>query len=166
MYFLDSARFAHNSSSGSHVCWLYQSEKEHRAVLAPFLRQGLDRGERVVCISGNEALGDVADYLADEGRDSNLYVQRGQLMVVPVENSYKRDGDFDPDKMVELWKNETARALADGYTGLRVTGEPLWLLEDPILERRLIEYEAKIQSGHSGNAMARSVSIFAAALSA
>ena len=35
---------------GNHLCCLYETEEEHRAVLTLFLRQGLEKGEKVFCI--------------------------------------------------------------------------------------------------------------------
>ena len=35
---------------GDHLCWVYDTEEEHRAVITPFLRQGLERGEKVLYI--------------------------------------------------------------------------------------------------------------------
>jgi len=30
---------------GDHLCCIYEMEEEHRAVLMPFLRQGMERGD-------------------------------------------------------------------------------------------------------------------------
>ena len=35
---------------GDHLCCLYETEEQHRAVVTPFLRQGLERGEKVLYI--------------------------------------------------------------------------------------------------------------------
>jgi len=35
---------------GDHLCCIYDTEEEHRAVVTPFLADGLDRGEKVLYI--------------------------------------------------------------------------------------------------------------------
>jgi hypothetical protein len=35
---------------GDYFCCLYETKEEHRAVLMPFLRQGLERGEKVYIV--------------------------------------------------------------------------------------------------------------------
>lgn len=36
---------------GEHLCLLHETEEEHRAVLTLFLRQGLERGEKVLYVA-------------------------------------------------------------------------------------------------------------------
>ena len=43
MTFSYSLRTISDLKPGDHICCLYQTEKEHRALLTPFLRQGLER---------------------------------------------------------------------------------------------------------------------------
>lgn len=35
---------------GDHLCCLYETEEEHRALLTPFMRGGLEQGEKVLYI--------------------------------------------------------------------------------------------------------------------
>jgi hypothetical protein len=60
------------------------------------------------------------------------------------EETYLRDGVFDPDGVIALLMEETERAVAQGYAGLRATGEMSWALREPPGCERLIEYEAEL----------------------
>jgi len=122
---------------GDHLCCLYETEEEHRAVLTPFVRQGLDRGEKLVYIVDAHTAETVLGYLRDDGLKVEPYLARGQLNIITVDQSYMEDGVFDPDKMIALLRAETDRALAEGYPALRVTGEMTWSLKGRICDTLL-----------------------------
>jgi PAS domain S-box-containing protein len=129
---------------GDHLCCFYESEEEHRAALAPFLRQGLERGEKVLYIVDARTAEAVIGYLQDEGLDVESYLARGQLTILTADDAYLKQSVFDPDGMIALLRTETERALAEGHAALRVTGEMSWALRGLPGSDRLIEYEAKL----------------------
>lgn len=129
---------------GDHLCSIYETEEEHRAVLTPFLRQGLERREKVLYITDAPTAESILDYLRDNGIDVEPYLASGQLAILTSDHAYTRGGVFDPDAMIALLGAETERALAEGYAALRVTGEMSWALQDLPGSERLIEYEAKL----------------------
>ena len=129
---------------GEHVCCLYDTEEEHRALLTPFLRQGLERGEKVLYIADAHTAETVLDYLRQDGFGVDPFLSNGQLRILSTEDSYTRDGTFDPERMIALLAAETEQALAQGYTALRVTGEMSWALRGWPGADRLIEYEARL----------------------
>jgi hypothetical protein len=61
-----------------------------------------------------------------------------------AKEAYLRDGQFDPDKMIQLLSDETDKALAEGYTAMRATGEMNWSLAGEPGSERLVEYEARL----------------------
>ena len=50
---------------GNHIGWLYETEEDHRAVLTPFLREGLERGEKVSYIMDAHTAETIVGYLWD-----------------------------------------------------------------------------------------------------
>jgi len=133
-------------SPGDHLCWLYETEEEHRAVITPFLRQGLERGEKVLYIVDAHPAESVLAYLREDGLEVKPYLARGQLHILTSADTHLAQGAFDPDAMVALLRSETARALEEGYAALRVTGEMSWALREVPGSDRLIEYEAKLNN--------------------
>jgi response regulator RpfG family c-di-GMP phosphodiesterase len=136
-------------------------------VLVPFLRQGLERGEKVVYIVDTHTGEVILDYLrhgrltgpprlrpstklrtssgqVGQGLDVESYLARGQLVILTRDDAYLREGIFDPDDMIALLRAETEQALVEGYPALRVTGEMTWALRGMPGSERLIEYEAKL----------------------
>lgn len=137
---------------GDHLCCLYQTEAEHRAVLAPFLVQGLTQGQKVLYIVDAHTHTDILNYVRAGGLEVEPYLASGQLTILTADQTYLRDGRFDPDRMVDLVRAMTGRALAEGYTALRVTGEMTWTLRGLPDTAPLLEYEAKIEKFLSGSA--------------
>jgi len=129
---------------GDHICHLYKTKEEHRAIIMPFLRQGLERGEKVIYIVDTPIVEPFLGYLQDNGGDAQLYLTRGQLKILGIEGSYMREGVFDPDRTINMLRAETEKALAEGYLALRVTGEMTWALKGLPGSGRLIEYEKKV----------------------
>ncbi|HEY74884.1 MAG TPA: GAF domain-containing protein [Thermoflexia bacterium] len=130
---------------GDHLCCFYETEQEYRALLTPFLLQGLERNEKVVVIVDEQTTETILDYLRASGVDPQPYLERGQLVILPSDEVYLRGGAFDPDRMIAFLKEETERALAEGYAALRVTGEMTWALQDLPGCERLVEYETKLR---------------------
>jgi PAS domain S-box-containing protein len=139
-----SVRTIGDVGPGDHLCCLYETEEEHRAVLTPFLCQGLERGEKVLYITDARTAATVIRYLRDEGLDAESYLTRGQLKILTADDAYLKEGVFDPEGMITLLRTETEQALAEGYAALRVTGEMTWALRGLPGSERLIEYEAKL----------------------
>jgi PAS domain S-box-containing protein len=71
-------------------------------------------------------------------------MKSGALIVTTKQDSYLRNGCFDPDSMIQFLADSTRAAKLKGFGALRVTGEMTWVLgRDPGSER-LMEYEAKL----------------------
>ena len=139
-----SLRAMTDLGQGDHLCYLYESQDEHRALLVHYLRLGLERSEKVLYIVDARTAVTVLDYLRDDGLDVELLLASGQLSVLTANDTYLRTGVFDPEGMIALLRSETERALSEGYTALRVTDEMTWALRGLPGSDRLIEYEAKL----------------------
>ncbi|MCX7854802.1 MAG: MEDS domain-containing protein, partial [Anaerolineae bacterium] len=72
----------------SHICGFYETEEEHRALVTPFLLQGLERGERVVYITDTYSARTILEYLQDGGVDTESALARGQLLLRTAQDTY------------------------------------------------------------------------------
>jgi PAS domain S-box-containing protein len=129
---------------GDHLCILYRTEKEHSHVFTEFLRQGLERNEKTLYIIDAHSADTILEYLKSDGIDVEEYVTEGQIIILTADESYTKNGIFDPDKMIQVLSQETEQALKEGYSALRVTGEMSWALRNLPGSERLIEYENKL----------------------
>ena len=50
-----------------HLCSIYETSEEHLAVAIPFIRIGLDRGEKCIYIADNGTEGAVREAMSAEG---------------------------------------------------------------------------------------------------
>jgi len=139
----DSITSVKDVKAGDHLCILYRNAREHRRVLTDFISQGIERGERIFYVLDANTGNRVRGYLEKAGWDPADLEERGQLLLLSAKDSYLLNGTFDPDRMIRMLGQETKKALSEGYSALRVTGEMTWALRgtDP---ETLIEYEAKL----------------------
>jgi hypothetical protein len=129
---------------GDHIAWLYEMEQRHRAILTPFLRQGLEGGEKVLYIVDFHTAEAILGYLRDAGLDVEPYLASGQLTILTCGETYIREGVFNPEAVLTFLQAETERALAEGYVALRSSGEMTWALQGLPGSQRLIEYETRL----------------------
>ncbi len=130
--------------AGEHICFLYETPNEHQAVLTPFLRDGLERREKVIYIADSHDFEHILDYLRADQMDVESALANGQLSLVTAHDTYLHNGAFDPDKMIAFLREQTDQAISEGYTALRVSGEMTWVLGNLPDSKLLIEYEVKL----------------------
>ncbi|MBI4381898.1 MAG: PAS domain S-box protein [candidate division NC10 bacterium] len=140
---------------GDHLCLIYETVAEQWSAIIPYMKAGLDRGECCVYIADDATTERAAQALAGAGVDVPTALERGALVLLTKKDAYVRGGRFDPEAMLGLWRQLIERALANGFTGVRATGEMTWALGPEEGCTRLIEYEAKLNAFFPGsNALA------------
>ncbi|HWG89438.1 MAG TPA: MEDS domain-containing protein [Candidatus Thermoplasmatota archaeon] len=136
---------------GDHLCLIYHSREEQLAAAVPFIKAGLLVGERCVYIADDLTLSDVRAHLAAAGIRVDHEEGRGALLLLTKRDTYLRDGSFDPEGMISFLAEAEKQALADGFEGLRVTGEMTWALGGEHGNDRIIEYESKLNKYFPGS---------------
>jgi|GEM_PF-4362936 len=129
---------------GDHLCWLYEHEADHRAVMGQFLRLGLERGEKVLYLADTHSPEMILGYVREAGLDPEPFVSRGQLVVASGAAVYLEGGQFNPSALIARLRAEMLRALDEGYAALRVTGETEWFVQKAPGSERLVEYEVHL----------------------
>ena len=127
-----------------HLCLIYETREEQLSALVPFLRQGLERGERCFYVADHRRVAEMDPALRARGLDLDGAVQRGAFALATERETYLAGGEFDPDKMLDLAEGAAAQAVRDGFGGLRIVGEMTWALGDEAKLQRLMEYEVKV----------------------
>ncbi|MFJ4680324.1 MULTISPECIES: MEDS domain-containing protein [unclassified Kitasatospora] len=139
-------RQVRDMGQGDHLCLAFDDDEEQRRVVTAYLRDGLERGERVVYYADQCTPRQVLDWLREAGTDPGEALSDGRLQVTTAGAGYLAAGPFDPDAMVAALNREVADALAAGYTGFRVSGEMGWALRGVPGAERLAEYERKVDA--------------------
>ena len=127
-----------------HLCSIYESPEDHYAVAIPFIRIGLDRGEKCIYIADDGTVGDVRQAMESEGIDVDRATASKALVLATKEQAYLEHGSFDPDWMFSFWKEATQLAISEGFSALRATGETEWVLRGGRGLERWMEYESKL----------------------
>ncbi len=136
---------------GDHVTLLYQSEPEHRSVMTRFVRQGLERGEKVVYVADTHTPETIINYLRSDRMDVAAYLDRRQLVFLTPEETYTEGDTFDASRTRAIITREAERTLAEGFAGLRATGETTWVLSELDSTDRLLKYERELTEVASAN---------------
>jgi signal transduction histidine kinase len=127
-----------------HLCSIYETTEEHLAVAIPFIRIGLERGEKAIYIAddGTEAL--VRDAMHADGIDVERAIATGSLVLKTKKDAYLKHGSFDPEWMLTFWNDATDEAMRQGFSALRATGETEWVLRAAPRLERWLEYESRV----------------------
>src|SRR5687768_1818426 len=100
-----------------HLLLLHGSELERRSRVAMWVRRGLERDEQVIFAQAETVAPDrsVLAVLAQQGIDVQPATARGQVLVLPLAAVYRSGPDGQMERI--------ERALAEGYRGVRLSGE-------------------------------------------
>src|SRR5258705_6298977 len=101
-----------------HLCSIYESQEEHFAVAIPFIRIGLDRGEKCIYIADDGTEADVRDAMHAGGIDVERTIAAGSLVLAGKEAAYLKNGSFDPDWVFTIWADAAAEAMRQGFSAL------------------------------------------------
>ncbi|MGH3947564.1 MAG: MEDS domain-containing protein [Pseudonocardiaceae bacterium] len=128
---------------GDHICAFYPSLAERDEILIPYLREGLQAGDKCICVV------DVTDpeaVLAALGADVDLgsCLSRHQLDVQRSDETYLRGGGFSTGVMLDFWDRSIGGAIGGGFGFARAVGEMTWALRQMPGVEELVGYEAEL----------------------
>ena len=133
-----------NLHPGDHLCFLFDSDEQHRRVVTQYMLQGLERGELVMYVTHAKRAEMVLGYLRDAGYDPDPYLQSGQLLLRTAGEFYLPNGVFDLDALLASLRTEMERIEAGVYSCVRFTSEKSWALDGAPGVERLTEYESRL----------------------
>src|ERR1700692_4920399 len=81
-----------------HLCVIYETREQQLAVTVPFLKIGLERGDKCLYVADENTATSILDAMQSEGVDTDAAVKKGMLAVVNKGREYLRKGYFDPDE--------------------------------------------------------------------
>ena len=130
---------------GDHVCALYANEQQLIETVAPFLADGLARGERCWYLPAADEAERLTIALERHGVRVAREVARGAL-TMSSNAAYGVAGAFDPEETLRVFSDAIEQALNDGFSGFRAAANMSWALDLHDGSERLIEYEALLRS--------------------
>jgi signal transduction histidine kinase len=130
-----------------HLALIYDNQNEQLDIIVPYLRMGLERGEKSVFIVDDTSPGAVIAAMERYGVDVEAATASGALAIITKHDAYLKNGEFDPDWMIDFLVEAVEKAKKEGFAALRASGEMSWALGPAgDAHRRLIEYECKLSS--------------------
>ena len=138
-------RFA-NATLGQHrhVCAFFHDEDEEYRVLLPFVREGLERGEKAFHIVDPTLRDEHLERLSAGGIDVSSVEKNGQFELHHWHEVYLRDGHFDRDRMLACMQDVLDQSQRDGFPLARVMGHAEWASGDWPGVEDFMEYECRL----------------------
>ena len=138
--------------TGDNACFIYDSEQEYQAVMASFVRTGIEHRQRLVYLHDMRSPDSVRSMLRDAGVDVDHAEFREQVLFVPAKQIYARGAGYSYERVLDQLHAMTALALADGWSALRVTSEMTWVLRQTQGTERLLAHEGRMASFYRNSA--------------
>jgi PAS domain-containing protein len=112
-------------------------------ILVPYFKTGLENNEFCMWVT-SQPLGveDAKEALKKAVHDIDVYLEKGQLEITPYFHWYTKEGTFDSAKVLNGWVEKLNMALANGYDGLRLTGNTFWLEKEDWND--FVDYEKEV----------------------
>ena len=129
-----------------HICCFYDSEEQLQSVFRPYLREGLEGGEQVVCIFPEGAHTPLRASLDGDGVDLATATERRQFQLLTEDATYVTGGIFAKDRMTNLLRDVLEEARRGPFPHVRTLGEMSWALRNLPGTDDLVDYEYSVNA--------------------
>jgi hypothetical protein len=130
--------------SARHVCAFFHSKDEEYRVLLPFIKEGIEHGDKGFHIVKDDHRAEHRRRLQHVGIPVEESERSGQLEIRRWEDAYLRDGHFDQNRMLALIEEVLQGGKASGYPLTRLVANMEWALEDRPGVDDIVEYETRL----------------------
>jgi chemotaxis family two-component system sensor kinase Cph1 len=121
-----------------HICSVYETKEEQFSVIVPFMKIGLERGEKCIYVVNDNTAHEVQDAMQAGGIGTDSAFKSGSLNILNRQEYFLKQGSFEPDWMIQFLKETTDSAKSEGFNALRLTAEMDWFFGvDQGMERLL-----------------------------
>jgi hypothetical protein len=127
-----------------HVCAFFNDEQEQYRILLPFVKEGLERGDKAIHVVEADRSRDHLHRLALSGIDAEGAAVRGQLEVRTAAEVYLRDGRFDIDRMLAVFERLASGNGQHPFPRSRIICRMDWAAGSPPLIDAVIEFESRV----------------------
>ena len=129
-----------------HACAFFYSKEDEYQVLLPFVKDGLDSGDKSFQIVSNETVEERLAELRRSGVDTIAAEQDGRLEIRPCEDAYLRGGRFDQQAMLALIEEILSAGKQQGVGLTRLWANMEWALKEMPGVHDLVEYETRLNN--------------------
>jgi MEDS: MEthanogen/methylotroph, DcmR Sensory domain len=127
-----------------HVCAFFSDDEEEYRVLLPFIKEGLERGDKAIQVVNPQQRDEHLRRLASAGIDSAVVQKSGQLEIKINTEAYLRDSKFDQDRMLEMFEKLASGNAPGGFPLSRIVCRMDWVAGDKSRLENVIEFESRV----------------------
>ena len=121
-----------------HACAFVMGPEEERAVIDPFLVEGMKRGQKASYIVDPDTRADHDARLRRSAPSPEM------LEVTTWNDAHLKGGSFDQDRMMESLDQLLREHAATGKPPMRLVGQMGWVFSNPPGIEQLVAYEATV----------------------
>jgi len=127
-----------------HVCAFFSNEDEEYRILLPFIKEGIEHGDKAVHVVNPQQRDEHLHRLGSAGIDSAAAQQAGQLEIKINTEAYLRNGKFDQDRMLETFEQLASGNAQGGFPLSRIVCRMDWVVGDKSRLENVIEFESRV----------------------
>jgi hypothetical protein len=127
-----------------HVCAFFSSPQEEYTTLLPFVRDGIERGERAFHVLPSQYREEHLHQLRSAGIDIDAVQRNRQLEVASPAETYLRGGGFSKDAMLVTIRQAIEAGPALGFPLTRLIAHAESVLQYGSKVNEWLEYEARL----------------------
>lgn len=116
---------------GDHLCWIVDDESDYTGIARSILSGGDRAGEKLFAFgpAGSNVLTSLQPYVA---------------VAADPRVAFLDGGPFDAERMFDVFRDQTERARAEGFTGLRLVADMDWLLPLGLTPESIAAFEGRL----------------------
>jgi hypothetical protein len=127
-----------------HACAFFHSNEDEYRTLLPFLKEGIEAGDKTFQIVDKAKYEERRRVLADNGIDLFGSGAAQQIEIRPWEQAYLRNSHFDQKAMLALIEEVLTEGKQQGFGLTRLWANMEWALEDLPGVHDIVEYETRL----------------------
>jgi DNA-binding CsgD family transcriptional regulator len=137
---------------GAHICIFYETKEDLLETAAAYFKAGLANNEFCVwAISEPIADADAKAALRGAIPDLEAQLAAGRIEILQGTDWYLRGNQFDLQRITGGWSEKLRAALANGFDGMRVSGNAFWI--ETSHWKQFCEYEHELDRSLAGQRM-------------
>jgi PAS domain S-box-containing protein len=130
---------------GTHFCYFYETKQDLLEAQVLYFKAGLESKEFCLwLVSQALSVEEAKHALGQAVPDLERHLGEGALEIRDYHEWYLRDGRWDPQQVLQFWREKLNQTLANGYAGLRAAGDGGWIQNDDWMGFR--DYEEQVNA--------------------
>jgi signal transduction histidine kinase len=135
---------------GAHFCQFYGGAADLVDALVPYFKAGLENNEKCLWVTCDPLRADDAKVaLRNAVPDLAARMAANQIEILDHEQWYLRTGHQDATATLRGWVEREQQALADGFSGIRLTGNTYWVERNDWTG--FVDYESRVTETFRGH---------------